>query len=96
MISRQSFKGQSFRRPVEILIEPILLDRASPSVSGSSPSNEGIRNISRDTNPQKVCYREIGYFPSLDNETIALIEAVLEDPETAKKMSASNQLERFE
>ena len=65
--------------------------RAPHSASGSSTSNEGIRNIFRDTDPQEVYYREIGYFPSLDDEALELIEAVLEDPETAKRMSAANR-----
>ena len=58
------------------------------------PSDKDIPFWLRDTDPQGVLYREIGYLPPLSPEVSALVEAIRADPDMTPINPGNEDFER--
>ena len=81
----QSLTRDRLQRFTESIKASLAEQYRSPGDGDPEQSNGETDTLSEDTSPQLRFYRAWGYLPPLDEEAVSVINAIIENPEMAKK-----------
>ena len=86
----QSLTRDRLQKLIKSIEASLAEEHRAPGYSGPKESNEETSSPSEDIDSEQRFYRAWGYLPPLDEEVVSVINAIIANPEMAKKCARLN------